>query len=353
MTSGKTTVLLTGCGGTPAQNIAWALRQFGDRFRIVGAECDKYKLWLNEGFEARYLVPRADHEDYIGTINDICDLEHVKLIHAQPDPEVKYLSAQRDLLRAPMFLPSADVVVLCHDKFAIKEKLTAAGVGTAKSVELEQPEDVDAALSALGKKIWVRAVSGAGGRGALPIDKPEHGRMWVDYWNGWGSFIAEEYLPGRNLAWQGVYNDGELIGSIAWERLQYVMPTVAPSGITGTPAVSRLINDDQVHEIGRKTIAAVDPKPNGVYGIDMKGNVDGVPYVTEINPGRFFQPSFIYAQAGYFLVRRFFELALGLEAERPLEVRARVPENLYWTRGLDVAPVLKKIDQWPDIGDEA
>ena len=351
MTSGKTTILLTGCGGTPTQNIVWALRQFGDRYRIIGAEYDKYKLWLTTGFDARYVVPRADHEDYIGTINDICDAEGVALIHAQPDPEVKALSANRDELRAPMFLPTADIVALCHDKFAIKERLTAGGVGTAESIVINEPDDIDRALATLGDKIWVRAVSGAAGRGALPIEKAEHGRMWVDYWRGWGSFIAEQFLPGRNLAWQGVYHDGELIGSIAWERLEYVMPSVAPSGITGTPAVSRLINDDQVHEIGKKTIASVDPKPHGVYGVDMKGNVDGNPFVTEINPGRFFQPSFIYGQAGYFIVRRFFELGLGHEAERPLEVRAVVPENLYWTRGLDLAPVLMKVDAWPDIGE--
>jgi carbamoyl-phosphate synthase large subunit len=174
--------------------------------------------------------------------------------------------------------------------------------------------------------------------------------MWVDYWDGWGSFVAEEYLPGRNLAWQGVFKNGELVGSIAWERVAYVMPQASPSGITGTPAVARLINDEDVHTIGRQIVKAIDPCATGIFGVDFKESSEGIPCVTEVNPGRFFQPSFMYAQYGYNLVAMFFEVALGKAQPGDFDIQAGVPDDSYWLRGLDVFPVLRRFKAFPKAG---
>lgn len=345
----RPTILLTGCGGAPAQNVLWGLRHGGSRYRVVGVECDPYRIHLTTGFEARHLVPRCDHPDYLERLNSVIDEERVDLVHAQPDPEVGMLSAHRDEVDARVSLPSDPVVRLCHDKFQLLARLREAGLGVARSTILEDEDGVARALQELGPTVWIRAIRGAAGAGSLPVTEVEHARAWVDYCGGWGRFVAEEFLPGRNLAWQAVYLGGELQASISWERLHYVLPSVAPSGITGTPAVARLTDEDAVHEIGRRAVSAVDPSPHGVYGVDFKESADGEPYVTEINPGRFFQPNFMFASGGYNIVRRYFDLVLDHPAPCELPVRARHVAGQTWLRGLDAAPVMRSID----VGGEA
>lgn len=347
----RKTLLITGCGGPAAQNAVSSLRLTGDHYRIVGADCDPFKLPLVPGFDRKYLVPRADHDDYVPIVNRIIAAENVDLIHNLPDPEILAVSEKREKLDAQVFLPEHDALLRCYDKFAIKDILHQVGVGTARCIVVNERGDMQRALEEMGPKVWIRAIHGAAGRGALPVEDLDLACMWIDFHGGWGSFMAEEFLPGRNLAWQAVYFHGELVGSIASERLQYVLPNAAPSGITGTASVLRIIDDDIVHEVGARAIAALDPNPHGAYGVDLKENAAAIPYITEINPGRFFQPSFLYAKAGYPLMLKYFELAFGIRDGIDIPVRARVPDGLYWIRGVDTLPVLCRVDKWPALGE--
>jgi len=349
-TADRPTVVLTGCGGTPTQNVVRALEHAGAGYRIVGTDSDPYRLRLGTGYDARYRVPPADDPDYLRVLNEVIRAEGAVLVHAQPDPEVAVLSARRAELAAPIRLPAPPVVDLCHDKVDTKRRLAAAGVPTAHFRPLHGPGDVDAAFEGLGSPLWVRASRGAGGRGALRVASPRHGRMWVEYWDGWGAFVAEELLPGRNLGWQALYESGRLVASIAWERLVYVIRRAAPSGVTGTPAVARLIEDDAAHEVGARAVAAVDPLPHGIYGVDMKGRSDGTPCVTEINPGRFYEPSFLFARAGYPIARKHFELALGRKGGAAIPPRMHPEKDLYWMRGLDMTPVFMEGADFPAVG---
>ena len=339
----KPAILLTGCGGNAAQNVLWSLRHGSALYRLVGAECDRYRVLLTSGFDRKYLVPRAGTPRYLDTLNEIIEAEHVEFLHAQPDAEIEILSANRGQVRARLLLPAADTVRLCLDKNALTEHLRCAGVPTARHVLIRAEADLEMAMEAVGPRVWLRATRGAGGRRALPVEKLDHARMWIDYWGGWGEFVAEEYLPGRNLAWQAVFQDGALVGSIAWERIEYLFPQAAPSGVTGATSVATLVDDDDVHRIGRQAVEAVDPRPTGVFAVDLKGDRYGTPCVTEVNAGRFHAPSFLYARGGYNLVRLFVELALGGKRTLRLPSRARVTQRRYWLRGIDLAPVMRSL----------
>lgn len=339
----KPAILLTGCGGSAAQNVVWSLQDGPAAYRLVGAECDHYRVLLTTGFDRKYLIPRAGTPRYLDALNEIIEAERVELVHAQPDAEVEVLSANRGRVRARLLLPADDTVRLCLDKYALTERLRGAGVPTARHVLVRAEADLATAMETVGPRVWLRAVRGAGGRCALPVEKLDHARMWIDYWGGWGEFVAEEYLPGRNLAWQAVYRDGALVGSIAWERVEYIFPRAAPSGVTGTASVATPVDDADVHRIGRQAVGVVDPRPTGVFGVDLKGDRYGTPCVTEINAGRFFTPSFMYARGGYNLVRLFVEVALGGERTLRLPTRARVARRRYWLRGIDLAPVMRTL----------
>lgn len=349
----RKTILVTGCGGTPSLNVAWCLRYQGDNYRIIGVDCDPYHIFLTKEFDRKYLVPRADNSEYIKVLNRIIGKEKVELVHAQPDVEVGVISSNREEVDARVFLPADDVVTLCHNKFDLINTLHRFGIPCAQSFLIKTEGDLDEAFDALDSKVWLRLIKGAGGRGSLPVENITLAKHWIDYWDGWGRFSAEEYLPGRNLAWQGVFNNGKLLGSIAWERIRYIIRHVSPSGITGTPSVAKLVNDEQVHKIGMQTVTAISKKPNGVFGVDMRENTEGIPCVTEINPGRFFTPSFMYAKAGYNLVQAFFEMVLDIESSSTIAKRAEILGDVYWIRGIDATPTLIRIDKPLQIGKEA
>ena len=348
----KPVILLTGCGGVPAQNVVWSLQHSEDKYHIIGVESDKFNIALTEGFSQKYLVPAARDSRYSAIINQIAERENAELIHAQPDVEVGVLSEKREEIQTRLILPSKEAVKVCHDKYKFIKTLQKRGLPVAESFLLKNEDDLEIATKKLGSKIWVRAIRGVvGGRGSLPTENIQHAKMWIDYWNGWGTFVAEEYLPGRNLAWQGAYFEGKIIGSIAYERIRYIVSHVSPSGITGNISVGRIIDEEEVHKLARKTVETIDSKPTGVFGVDMKGNVDNVICVTEVNPGRFFAPCYMYASAGYNLVQMFFDVAFGEANPNDFEDKAHIPENLYWIRGIDTKPVVRKMDKFPVLGE--
>jgi len=347
----KSTIILTGCGGVPTQNVLWSLRHEQTNLRIIGVDCDSHHIYRTKDFDRKYLIPRADDPRYIDTLNQVISKEKAVFVHPQPDVEVGVLSEKRKHIDAAMYLPDNDAVKLSHNKYDLLKALKKASIPCAETFLIRSEADLDEAFEALNAKVWIRLISGAGGRGSLPVENRDLAKHWIDYWKGWGKFSAEEYLPGRNLAWQGVFKDGELIGSIAWERIRYIIRHVSPSGITGTPSVAKLIDDDDVHEIGLSTIERITKTPTGVFGVDMRGNSKGIPSVTEINPGRFFTPSYMYANAGYNLVKTFFDMALGRNSTQTLPKRAQVPKNAFWIRAIDLEPTYIQLDKLPDPGE--
>jgi hypothetical protein len=350
MNTGIRTIVITGCGGVPALNVVQSLKQGCGSYRIIGLECNKYHIHLAKGFDKKYLVPDSSDPGYVTMLNRIIETEGIEFLHPQPDREVGILSAKRRQIQARMMLPNDEVVQLCHDKFRLIEKLHQVGIPAARSFLIKDPRDLETAMNEIGPKIWVRAIRGAAGRGSLPVEKIDHGQMWIDYWKGWGAFAAEEYLPGKSFGWQAVYKEGKLAGSMAYERIEYVMQNVAPSGVTGGPAICRYTDSDEVHRMGRLTVESVDPCPTGIYGVDLKENAAGVPCVTEINVGRFYSPCLIFAGAGYNLVQLFFELALNKIEVGHYPIRAKTPKDRYWLRGLDVAPTVCHLKRFLEPG---
>jgi hypothetical protein len=69
--------------------------------------------------------------------------------------------------------------------------------------------------------------------------------------------------------------------------LEYFMPHLAPSGITGNIAVGKLINNQKVFSNSLKAIRIIENKTgtqaHGIYTVDLKGDADNEPMITEIN----------------------------------------------------------------------
>ena len=345
-------ILVTGAGGPAGVNFTLSLKLVGRReVYIVGAEANKYHIHMAKADKV-YLTPKAEEKRYIDTINRIIAEEDVELVYPQPDIEVQVISENREKISAKVFLPSKNTIRICQDKLKTVEVLEKKGVPVPETIEVKGEDDLKKAFEELKKPIWIRATRGAGGKGSTPASSLEVALAWIRYWKLRDEklrFIAQEYLPGRNLAFHALFRDGELITSMARERVEYIYPSLSPSGITGTPAVQRTIHSEKVNRIAEEAVLAIDPNYNGIASVDLKEDVEGIPRITEINPGRTFTTSFFFSYAGKLLYRKlsmpvswfanipylYLKVAYG-ESLPPLKKYNILPANIYWIRHIDI-----------------
>jgi carbamoyl-phosphate synthase large subunit len=322
-----------------------------EEMNVVGTEASEHYLYLAPT-KAKYLVPRAKDPSYIDRLNEIIRKEKIDFLHAQPDVEVEVISEKREKLEAPVFLPSKKAVRSCQDKFESARVWKQKNIPVAKTIAIKEEKDIDRAFEELGTPIWIRATHGAGGRGSTPASNKETAVAWIRYWKSrkvdW-EFIAQEHLPGKNIAFHSVWKDGELVTSMSRERVEYIYAYLAPSGIMGTPAVQKTVHDETVNKVGTEAVLAIDSNFSGIASVDLKENKQGVPCVTEINPGRMFTTSFFFSYASK-IIRRDYAVNIPYlyvklaykEALPKLQKYNPLPENVYWIRHMDAPAKLVK-----------
>lgn len=343
--------MCTGAGGPAGINFTQSLRVAPEKMFLVGTEANEYFVHL-AATDTIHRVPLAKEAGYIDKLNEIIKKENVEFLHAQPDVEVEVVSENREKLCAPVYLPSKAAVKACQDKLESAKVWQKKNVPVAKTTQIRSDADIDRAFAEFGSPIWVRARHGAGGKGSTPADNKETALNWIRYWKArnvdW-EFIAQEHLPGRNIAFHSLWKDGELVTSMARERLEYIYAYLAPSGITGTPAVQRTVHNDAVNKAGTDAVLSIDPNFSGIASVDLKENASGVPCVTEINPGRMFTTSFFFSFASKLLRKDFganipyLYTKLAFKETIPtLPKYNALPADVYWIRHMDAPSRLVK-----------
>ncbi|MGB9756354.1 MAG: ATP-grasp domain-containing protein [Candidatus Bathyarchaeales archaeon] len=344
-------IVATGAGGPAGINFVLSLRLAPEKIFIVGTEANEHFIYL-ASTDRKYRVPKAEETGYIDALNEIIRKERADFLHAQTDVEVSVVSENREKIEANLFLPSKKAIAACQDKFESAKIWMKKGVPVAKTVEVRNERDVDKAFEELRNPIWIRATHGAGGRGSTLATNKETALSWINYWKARGmnwNFIAQEHLPGRNTAFHSLWKDGELVTSMARERLEYIYPHLAPSGVTGTPAVQRTIHDENVNKIATEAVLSIDSNFNGIACVDLKENRDGVPCVTEINAARMFTTSFFFSYASEVLRKDYYAnipylyVKLAFKESIPEIPKYNIlPENVYWIRHIDARAKLVK-----------
>jgi carbamoyl-phosphate synthase large subunit len=337
-------VLVTGAGGAPALNFTRSLRRAPLPVALVGTDSSRFHLFRSETDE-RYLVPRADEPDYLDELNSIIEREEIDFVHAQNDVELRVLSGVRDRLAAPMFLPRHRSVMVCQDKFASQTCWIAAGLPVPATYLIDDEAALRAAFDACGGAVWLRATTGAGGRGSLPVHDIETATAWLRLQNGWGTFTASELLTEDSVTWMSLWRDGELVVAQGRRRLYWELGKVAPSGVSGATGGGVTVSDPVVDEIATKAVLAIDDRPHGLWGVDLTYASDGVPNLTEINIGRFFTTHLFFTELGLNLPHLFVAMALGDDLPPVPRVLNPLPDGMVWIRGLDLEPVLTSMDE--------
>ncbi len=344
-------ILVTGCGGPAGVNFIRSLRYSGEDMFIVGIDINKYHLEFPD-VDKRYFT-KAGNKDpsYIEKLNKIIAEEGIEFVHPQPDSEVAFISENREKLDAKTFLPKKETIRICQDKFESSKVWKQNKIPVASAIKITGEEEIEEAIETFGFPFWLRATKGAGGRGSTIVNNKETALSWLNYWRSRGmdwEFIAEDYLPGQNIAFQSVWNDGELITSQARERIEYIYPYLAPSGITGTPSVAKTVVDEEINEIATKCVKAIDKKATGIFCVDLKRNEEGEPCPTEINAGRFFTTSFFFTKAGVNMPYIYIKLAYGEDIPNVKKYNA-VGDGIYWIRHMDSGPVLLREGEWRSV----
>lgn len=340
-------VLVLGAGGPASINFIKALK-LGGITDVYGAESNPYHLILSEKHTVRsFLIPKHYEDGYIEEINRIVSLYEIDFVHAQSDNEVLVMSYNRDTIKAKTFLPPHTSINYCQDKWLTSTIWSHLWPDAFAHILEDRPklfEYINNLIYIWGP-LWIRATKGAGGRASTLCMNAENGYHWLKYWWSRDSnmeFMAQRYLPGRNIAWQSVWKNGTLLTSQARERVEYMYPNLAPSGITGTPTVQRTLNEDKINESAERAIKLVDKKPNGIYSVDLKENEKGLPIPTEINCGRFFTTSYFFAYAGMMFNNSiltnmpYVYVMNGLDKLLPYGENYNVlDKGIYWIRHID------------------
>ncbi len=346
-------VLVTGAGGPAGSNFIKSLRMAGERFYIVGCDLNPFHLELADT-DSKHPLPRCDDPNYIEELNILTEKEGIEFIHPQPDVEVAVISKNRKELNARIFLPRDETIRVCQDKMALNKTLARNGVPVARTFKVRNESELKKGLAETleiyPEKAWLRAIKGAGGRASLPIKETAHGAMWIDYWRkshglDWNDFMLSEYLSGREFAFQSLWKNGELVTSMARERLEYLFGYLTPSGQSSSPTVARTVHNEEVNRIATEAVSIVDSDATGVFCIDLKENSRGVPCVTEINAGRFFTTSNFFSEAGVNMPYMYVKLAFSERFKQSPRYNP-LPRDLYWIRLMDMGHKLVRDGKW-------
>ena len=336
-------ILVTGAGGSPSVNFTRSLREGEDEYYIVGTDADKYYLQRAE-VDARYYAPPAKHPKYIDFLNYIIEKEKIEFVHAQNDVEVAFLSENREKIHAKTFFPAKETVKILQDKFESFKVWEKAGIKVPRTVLISRDTDLQELLDSFGGSMWIRAISGAGGRGSLPVHDVKAAKNWLDFnekegaWDG--NFTASELLQPETVTWMSIWKDGELVVAQGRKRLYWELAKISPSGVTGATGTGLTYSDDELNQIAEKAVRSIDPKPDGLFGVDMAYDKNGIPNPTEINIGRFFTTHQFFSDAGLNMPEIFVKLAYGEEIPQISKTLNPLPDGLVWIRGMDFEPVL-------------
>jgi carbamoyl-phosphate synthase large subunit len=337
-------ILVTGSGGPLGVNVTRSLRKTTEPLWLLGTEANRYHVHLSLTDETERIPPAKETEAYLKALARLVTGHRIGMIFPTHPVEVKTLARHRDRFPGVRFLlPEASVPETADSKWETYRRLEGAGLPVPRTFLIREERDVERVFEVLSTRpVWVRGAGTPGsgiGLAALPCREARHAAAWIDHWNGWGLFIASEYLPGRNLTWTGVYKDGTCVVSQTRERLEYVIPHVSPSGVTGAPAVSRTVRRPELRELGDAAVRTLTPQPTGPFFVDFKEDSGGRPMITEINAGRLGTTVHFYTEAGCNFPHIVVKLAYGERVEGAPLVDP-IPPGTYWIRTLDCGPAL-------------
>jgi hypothetical protein len=344
-------LLVSGAGTGVGNNVLRSLRAGDPDLRVVGCSHDRFHLKKSTA-ESNYLVHESTHPLFLESVRRVVEREKIDLLIPTSDRDVRICSDLRGAIPCRVFLPSPQAIALCQDKYELAMHLRAHGVGAPTTYPIEDLAGVEQVFDrfAPASLVWCRVRAGSGSTGAIPVRSAAQARSWISYWADMRgvpstSFTLCEYLPGRDFGCQSLWRDGQLVLSKTFERLSYFIGGGStPSGVSSVAALAKTVDEPGVEEVAMAAVRVTDERPTGLYGVDLKENGAGVPYVTEINAGRPLAGTNLLDLAGkHNMMVTYVRLGLG----EPVAMLGEhdVAEGYYTVRDLDTLPSIFQAEE--------
>jgi hypothetical protein len=336
-------VLVTSAGTGATSNLVRSLRAGDPSLSIVGCHSDAFLLRKSSA-DRNALLPAPAHPAYRHALRELIGRMQIDVVMPTTDDDVQAIGELRAGLPCRVFLPRAETIALCQDKYALTKALRVRGVAVPVTCALKSLDDVDVAFRRLAppSRLWCRARRGTGSAAAIPVSTPAQARAWIAYWATMRgvpatAFTLAELLPGRDYACQTLWRAGTPILAKTTERLSYFGGRNNPSGTSSIGGLHKTVNAPAVVATSLAAVRAVDTRATGAFSIDLKEDAGGRPCVTEINVGRFLTGTPIFDLTGrHNMALTYVRLAL----DQPVDIADvyDVAEDYYMVRDLDALP---------------
>ena len=260
-------VLVTGTGGPSGVAVMRALA--GASVDLYATDIDPYAAGLYLVAEDRRgLIPPGDSDHFAEFVGAYCERHGIDVLIPTVDSELLPLAIRREALAAAgtqLVLATADTLRTCLDKWVLHQRCDG-WVRVPESVVAD--ESFDAAGRTL--PVIVKPRVGSGSRGIRLIERlADLERIERD-----GSLLVQEHLPGPEYSLDVLARgDGRVVAVVPRERLK------VDSGIAVT---GRTVHDERLDAIARQVAERIGL--TSVANVQVKGDVDGVPALLEVNP---------------------------------------------------------------------
>ena len=339
-------IVITGAGSAQSNGVINCLKSAGGSEFIIGIGSDPHDLNLCHA-DKKYLFPHSKSKTYKETLLKFLRDESPDFIHFQHDQELYIANSFLDEIKATgvdFFLPDREAINTCVFKHESWKKFVNAGIKVPRNLVINNSEDIHNAFEQLtGKndKLWFRSMDiGGGGKGAFATDSLDEASQLITRVNGWGNYVAAELLSEDTVTWLSIWHKGKLVVAQTRIRKGWAHSALSVSGVTGVTRVGETFSDSEIDRIAKDSIFAVSDIPNGVYGVDMAYDFNGVPNPTEINIGRFFTTVEFFAKAGINFPAIYKDIALyGIHPNLSNNINP-LENGLLWIRGMDCEPIL-------------
>ena len=348
------TILITGIGGLTPRSIARTIRKNHPDYVIVGCDVDPKAI----GFFMRdaaggslidrcYVAPRCDSPDYFPLIERIAADNDVDFAFVQPESEIvewgRYYE-ERGRYPVPVFMGCRLLSESLRDKGTMAELLEGTDF-IPKTIRVTQDDPkLERVENEIGFPCWIRATEGTGGLGSLRLDDTSSYRSWLFINSRIPEFTVSEFLPGRHLANQMLYYDGEYVKGAALECAEYVMASAAPSRVTGNTHFGRFLNEDRINDFCDRCIRYLENRlgvpAHGILSFDLKEDGKGDLKVTEVNI-RHMAYTGVMARVGFDLIEDTIRILDEGNSKNVVRDQYHHYEKPYvFLRDVDVEPIV-------------
>lgn len=347
-------ILITGIGGLTPRSIAKTIRKNHPDYRIIGCDIDKKAIgfFMDGLLDEHYVCPKCTSPEYFPWIERLVLEKKIDYAFVQPESEIVEWGdyyERNGRYPCPVFMGSKLLSVSLKDKSIMAELLRGTDF-IPKTIKVTQLEPrYDDIQKEIGFPCWIRATEGTGGLGSLKLEDLSSYKSWLFINSQIQEFTVSEFLPGRHLANQMLYYNGEYVKGAALECAEYVMANTSPSHVTGNTHFGRFLNENRINEFCDRCIKYLETKlgvsAHGILSFDLKEDSAGNLKVTEVNI-RHMAYTGVMAEVGFDLI----EDTIRIMEDGNCNAVERAPFFHYdkpyiFLRDVDVQPIVLESEE--------